>query len=72
MVKKTKGKKGRDDDGKRGEDQQGRGEKVSEVDKEWFQIQIRSLEEKLSRRNDKMTALEISNKDFQERYALNY
>ena len=30
------------------------GEKISEVDKEWFGIQIKSLEEKLDRRNDKL------------------
>ena len=30
------------------------GEKVSEVDKEWFGIQIKSLEEKLDRRNEKL------------------
>ena len=30
------------------------GEKLTEVDKEWFQIQIRALEEKLERRNEKM------------------
>ena len=30
------------------------GEKISEVDKEWFGIQIKSLEEKLERRNEKL------------------
>ena len=30
------------------------GEKISEVDKEWFGIQIKSLEEKLDRRNQKL------------------
>ena len=30
------------------------GEKISEVDKEWFGIQIKSLEEKLDRRNEKL------------------
>ena len=30
------------------------GEKISEVDKEWFGIQIKSLEEKLDRRNAKL------------------
>ena len=30
------------------------GEKISEGDKEWFGIQIKSLEEKLDRRNEKL------------------
>ena len=30
------------------------GEKISEVDKEWYGIQIKSLEEKLDRRNEKL------------------
>ena len=43
-------------------------ERLTEVDKEWFQIQIKALEEKLQRRNDKMRRLEQSNLEFQERY----
>ena len=39
-----------------------------EVDKEWFQIQIRSLEEKLERRNDRAKNLEVSNKEYQDRF----
>ena len=30
------------------------GENITEVDKEWFGIQIKSLEEKLDRRNEKL------------------
>ena len=43
-------------------------DKLLEVDKEWFQIQIRSLEEKLERRNDRAKNLETSNKEYQERF----
>ena len=42
-------------------------EKLTEVDKEWFNIQIRALEEKLQRRNDKMNRLEQSNQDYQNK-----
>lgn len=42
-------------------------DKLLEVDKEWFQIQIRSLEEKLERRNERARNLELSNKEYQER-----
>lgn len=69
MTKRTKGKKpgelgtGR---GGGGAGEEGR-EKLTEVDKEWFQIQIRSLEDKLQRRNEKMKRLEQSNQEYQER-----
>ena len=36
------------------------GEKISEVDKEWFGIQIKSLEEKLDRRNEKLRYVQNS------------
>ena len=55
-----KGKKGADGEGKTEEQK----DKLLEVDKEWFQIQIRSLEEKLERRNDRAKALEVSNKEY--------
>ena len=45
-----------------------RKDKLLEVDKEWFQIQIRSLEEKLERRNDRAKNLEVSNKEYQDRF----
>ena len=37
-------------------------DKLTEVDKEWFNIQIRTLEDKLERRNEKMRSLEESNR----------
>ena len=66
MAKGKKGKKGQEV--KEGEAEQK--DKLLEVDKEWYQIQIRSLEEKLERRNDKARALEVSNKEYQDRYAV--
>jgi hypothetical protein len=45
-------------------------DKLLEVDKEWFQIQIRSLEEKLERRNERARNLELSNTEYQERYKI--
>ena len=42
-------------------------EKVTEVDKEWFNIQIRALEEKLQRRTDKLHGLEQSNVEYQKK-----
>ena len=65
MVKKAKGKKSSVEGSKNEESQR---EKITEVDKEWFQIQIKSLEEKLERRNEKMRQYELSNKEFEERY----
>ena len=35
------------------------GEKMNEVDKEWFGIQIKSLEEKLDRRNEKLRSVSV-------------
>ena len=66
MAKGKKGKKGQEV--KEGEAEQK--DKLLEVDKEWYQIQIRSLEEKLERPNDKARALEVSNKEYQDRYAV--
>ena len=43
-------------------------DKLLEVDKEWFQIQIRSLEEKLEQRTNHARKLEVSNKEYQERF----
>ena len=37
-------------------------DRLTEVDKEWFNIQIRTLEDKLERRNEKMRNLEESNR----------
>ena len=48
-----KGKKIGSSPGDQGEEVK-QGEKISEVDKEWFGIQIKSLEEKLDRRNEKL------------------
>ena len=42
-------------------------DKLSEVDKEWYQIQMKSLEEKLARRVERAKNLEISNHEYQER-----
>ncbi len=66
MAKGKKGKKAALGDPKAGEEVNK--DKLLEVDKEWFQIQIRSLEEKLERRNDRAKNLEISNKEYQERF----
>lgn len=63
MAKKTK--KGLSDQNKgSGEEQK---DKLSEVDKEWYQIQMKSLEEKLARRVERAKSLEISNQEYQER-----
>ena len=43
-------------------------DKLLEVDKEWFQIQIRSLEEKLEQRTNLAEKLKVSNKEYQERF----
>lgn len=64
MAKKGKGKKAAQGEQKAEEQK----DKLLEVDKEWFQIQIRSLEEKLERRNDRAKNLESSNKEYQERF----
>ena len=69
MSKKTKSKKGQSEFGKGGEELK---EKMTEVDKEWFQIQIKSLEEKLQRRNEKMKALEGSNNEYMERLGVKF
>ena len=44
------------------------GEKMSEVDKEWFGIQIKSLEEKLDRRNEKLRRFEERNTELETQY----
>ena len=63
MAKKTK--KGSLDQNKgSGEEQK---DKLSEVDKEWYQIQMKSLEEKLARRVERAKTLEISNQEYQEK-----
>ena len=49
-----------DDADKEEENQQK--DRLTEVDKEWFNIQIRTLEDKLERRNEKMRNLEESNR----------
>ena len=38
------------------------------MDKEWFTIQIKSLEEKLDRRNDKLRRFEERNKELEVQY----
>ena len=64
MAKKSK--KGSSEQGKgAGEEQK---DKLSEVDKEWYHIQMKSLEEKLARRVETARNLEASNQEFQERY----
>ena len=75
MAKKSKGSTSGAPDGKKGkkgeadkDEEQQKGDKVSEVDKEWYQIQMRSLEEKLDRRNERMKQLELSNREYQERF----
>ena len=62
MAKKTK--KALDQNKGNGEEQKDR---LSEVDKEWYQIQMKSLEEKLARREEKAKNLEISNQEYPER-----
>lgn len=64
MAKGKKGKKAAQGEQKAEEQK----DKLLEVDKEWFQIQIRSLEEKLDRRNDRAKNLESSNKEYQDRF----
>ena len=49
-----KGKKGGAGGGPGEGEEAKQGEKISEVDKEWFGIQMKSLEEKLDRRNEKL------------------
>ena len=67
MAKKAAAKKGKAK--VKTEEQSGeQKDKLLEVDKEWFQVQIRSLEEKLERRNDRAKNLETSNKEYQERF----
>ena len=44
------------------------GEKMNEVDKEWFGIQIKSLEEKLDRRNEKLRRFEERNTELETQY----
>jgi hypothetical protein len=39
-----------------------------QVDKEWFTIQIKSLEEKLDRRNDKLRRFEERNKELEVQF----
>ena len=60
--KGKKGKKG-DEDG----ENEGQKDKLLEVDKEMFKVQIQTLEDKLDRRNDRAKTLEVSNKDFQNK-----
>ena len=66
MGPKKKGGKGKK--GAEGDEEAAQKDKLLEVDKEWYQIQIKSLEEKLDRRNDRARTLEVSNKEYQERY----
>ena len=66
MGPKKKGGKGKK--GAEGDEEAAQKDKLLEVDKEWYQIQIKSLEEKLDRRNDRAQALAVSNKEYQERY----
>ncbi len=63
MAKKPKSRRGEGDQVS-GEEAK---EKVTEVDREWFQIQIKALEEKLQRRTDKMQLLEASYVEFKEK-----
>lgn len=62
-----KGKKSLRDTGGNADSEEQQKDKLTEVDKEWYQIQIRTLEEKLDRRNERMLELERSNLDYQER-----
>ena len=54
-----KGKKGGAGGGGGGGEEAVAGEKMNEVDKEWFGIQIKSLEEKLDRRNEKLRSVSV-------------
>ena len=67
MAKKTKnGKKGSDDaPGGKGYDESK--EKISEVEKEWFQIQLKALEEKLQKKTEKMKAWEAISNEYKEK-----
>lgn len=67
MAKKTKnGKKGSDDGvGGKGSDEK---EKISEVEKEWFQIQLKALEEKLQKKTEKMKAWEALSNEYKEKW----
>ena len=56
-----KGKKGAGSDSEKDEESAQK-DRLTEVDKEWFNIQIRTLEDKLERRNEKMRNLEESNR----------
>ena len=68
MGPKKKGKGSGDGTGKKGgteaekEEENQQKDRLTEVDKEWFNIQIRTLEDKLERRNEKMRNLEESNR----------
>ena len=68
MGPKKKGKGSGDGAGKKGgteaekEEENQQKDRLTEVDKEWFNIQIRTLEDKLERRNEKMRNLEESNR----------
>ena len=58
-----KGKKGAGSGSEADKDEENaQKDKLTEVDKEWFNIQIRTLEDKLDRRNEKMRNLEESNR----------
>ena len=58
-----KGKKGGGSGSEADKDEEGQQkDRLTEVDKEWFNIQIRTLEDKLERRNEKMRNLEESNR----------
>ena len=56
-----KGKKGEAEESDKDEEGQQK-DRLTEVDKEWYNIQIRTLEDKLDRRNEKMNKLEESNR----------
>ena len=71
MSKKTKTGKKADAAGLAAAEEANR-EKLSEVDKEWFNIQIRALEEKLQRRNAKMQRLEQSNVEYQNKWVYDF
>ena len=60
MMGPKKGKKGGAGGGGGQGEEAVAGEKMSEVDKEWFGIQIKSLEEKLDRRNEKLRSVSVS------------
>ena len=58
-----KGKKGAGSGSEADKDEENQQkDRLTEVDKEWFNIQIRTLEDKLERRNEKMRNLEESNR----------